>query len=230
MITNVAEAKFVDVVPVGEGAISYTTPLLLSLTNGILQGGAGDASSRVGNRIFIKGIWFAMKIMPVNATSGGPGNAEMNLPSLCRIMVVRNTEGAAGLPNINEILTFNGAGNGVASPCTSFRNSQYFKKYQILSDRLHSMMPSAYSPNQDFALSGPLGAITFYVPIGKQFNFRGSTAVAGNYPYNGMIIPATWTSTANVLNDDYQILIMTDEQTHLCCRMTLSWKVIFSDF
>lgn len=227
VVTNMAEAKFVDVrfanpVQIGAGSSS----LSFSLTNGILQGTTSDASTRVGNRIFIKGIWVSLKIIPSQASLG---MVDAKRPQFCRVMIVKNTEGAAGLVNIFELFTANGSSATQASWCSAFRNSLFYKKYQVLADRVHQMSPGASVGSE--VMNGPGGIATFYIPIQKQFNFRASTPTGGMFQYNSAdVFAASWHEVNNVLGDDYQCLMTADNNDSSCCSITMSWKVLFNDF
>lgn len=228
VVTNLAEAKFKDErmsnpIFMGGGSQSLT----LSLMNNILQGTTSDASTRVGNRIFVKGIWMSVKIIPNTAEQDG-----MRIPSFCRILVLKNKEGVAGLANIFEVLTANGQSSTSASWTSAYRNSLFYKKYQVLSDRVHQMSPGATSGTN--TLSGPGGVATWYIPINRQFNYRASSAVAGNFEFpagSGTVITSnTVHDVNNILGEDYQVLLTTDNDDAGCCQVTLSWKVLFNDF
>lgn len=227
VVTNIAESKYVDTqflnqtqLATGGNALSF------SLMNNILQGTTSDASTRVGNRIFVKGIWCAVRIIPNPALLADSG---MLTPTFCRIAVVKNMEGVSGLVNPFNLWRVNGAASATGSWASAFRNSQYFKQFRVLSDRVHQMSPGATSSTS--ILSGPGGVATWYIPINAQFNYKASTATAGNFAYGGVdVLSNTCVQTNNVLGEDFQVIMIADGDDVNCCSIQFSWKVIFKDF
>lgn len=209
---NIAERKYVDTLVGNFSLGTYAAPLVLSMLNGILIGATADATSRIGNKIYVRGIVVQAQMY---------GQATMiSSGSLCRLLVVHNKEGAKSLLPYSELF----ANNLMPAP----RATPYMHKYRILLDKVHALTPTGL--NGANVLSGPIAAMNVYIPINKVIEYVDSTPTAGTTSYGAPVsvnVSNTLLAVNNMLKDDIQIMCFAADNT--CCNMTLSWKVIFSD-
>lgn len=219
---NLAERKFKDVVFTNYISLrSPSTPLYLSLLNGILQGTSADASSRVGNRIYVRGIYLSIYVLgtlPVAANAGG----------VCQFIVSHNKTGAQGMLTLAEIFQTTNQPN-------ANRNSVYLNKHRLLLNRQHVFVPT--SMNGTDIMSGPLCPANIYIPVRKNFQYDASSDPGGTTKYPAGASPAVGAGAENIPNVHLQTGNMAKDDIQFaawcgvdgCCAMYLSWKVVFTD-
>lgn len=241
---NLAETKFLDVQPnysfttsnPGESVTGFllgddTDAFHCSLLNGLVQGTVANANTRIGNKVYIKGIWINVGLYPdsrqmetIGGTNDDPTHRSLN--PACRFVIYKHKQAEKGMPAHTDIFT--------GFPMvTASRNSVYYKDFDIVFDKLHQMVPTAAINETNIAV-GPAWQSRFFLPIKQNISFK-STIWPGpdaNWTYGGQNLGTGmggYMSCFNLTSTDYQVLCFTDPGSNNCCRMTLQWKIIFAD-
>lgn len=211
---NVAERKYIDY-PLLQFTIGNTAnAFCISLLNGIPQGTtAADASTRIGNKIYIRAIQLNFNIYGTVLMAAGGGS--------CRLVVVNNREGAKNMVAHSELF--------VGAQVPSARNTPYLAKYAVKLDKVHSLATYSGTPGTS-ATTGPQGLGSITIPINRNYSYVSATIAGGTTNYGTplvMAVPNYLLAVTNMLKDDLQLLIESDVSN--CCNINLGIKVIWSD-
>jgi len=238
-----AEKKYIDQIVGQTNQLGWnvgdmrTNAMRISLFNGILIGTAANANSRVGNKIYVSGVYLTITIQPDPSKMSADG-------CTCRFMLVRNKEagqypktgtGGAGpsppygisMTDPLEVALF---GFGI----NAARNSTYFHKYDILLDRMHVMTPFTQTTSSSLFGGGPTFRNCFYIPVKRQIEYVDSTYATTTTTYTAGAGSTTtdildgMARSNNLLKDDLHFLIGADGGGGEC-QASVSWKVLFTD-
>lgn len=137
-----------------------------SFLTGIIQGGgANTANVRIGNKIYVKGIYIRVTtaaVFPVVSLHDG---------YVCRCVVYHNKDANAAAPVAAEI--FN------PSTIQGLRNSAYLPKYSLLKDH-HTFTSPAGTNGTTIVAYTPDVIQTYYIPIRKVISYVGTAGSAAD--------------------------------------------------
>lgn len=221
LISRQYEKKFFNIAPVLNSTATSanistrsfaTTNCRFSLLNDIRQG--TDANSRTGNKIMVKSIQVSIRITPFAFKTGN-----MILSgSLCRCVLLRNKETNGSIFTPSDV--FDGG--------FGFRNNTKLPQFEILGDKIHSMVATTQGPTVVTSTAGPMTVVSFNIFPNKKIDYVSNTGSPTGTVIGGVTIgPGMGTTATNLLKDDYQLGIWADNDD--CCQVEVIWKVNFTD-
>lgn len=209
---SVLEKKYFDrpAFNLEDGGTTLTTPMstvawkFYSPVNAIIQG--IDRDMRIGNKIFVRYI---------QLTFGFASDGDNTLSgSTCRYILLHNRQANLTIPTAADVFA-NGAVSTNAD-YTSLRNCNTLKKYSLLLDRAHLLIPATRSGDgtaaAHFNFLGQ-GVLQHYIPINKWVQYQASSSAI--------------TTSVNLVSNDFVIGVAPSNAN--CCIGTVMARVCYND-
>jgi len=219
VLNSRAETKFLDAQVISDANLGNVSgPFAISLINHLLQGTTANATTRIGNNVFLRGVYLSLSIRAQASTTDNV--------AACRFVLAWNKGSVQNTANNGDII---GPVEYLAntSMLAAARNSTTLTKFRVLQDNIHEMV--AGGMNGTATMLGPRFDKCMYIPVNKKVMYRTSTDPGSNTTYGGATMANIFlpSNLSNMLKDDLQMMIWATSNT--CCVITVGIKLIWQD-